>query len=306
MKDGTRSFYESTVRHAVERVVHSLDEALDLADLARTASLSPLHFHRVFRGMVGETPIELHRRLRLERAAWRLANADTKIGSIAFEAGYETHESFTRSFREAYWRSPSEFRSLCQSEDAESRPPVELGSRSGLHFSDALKPELSVTFEQGDAAMQVTIEEFPERRVAALAHVGPYKLIIETFRRLMAMEGVHELAHHPGSAMVTIYHDDPDSTPKAELRSEAGVLVPSHVAIPAPLTELRIPAGRYARTTHLGPYTHLPDTWWRFMGRWLPHSGQRASDGAMYDVYHTRRINPPNGEFRTDLYLAIE
>ena len=40
--------------------------------VGRVACLSPFHFHRVFRGMVGETPLELTRRLRLERAAWRL------------------------------------------------------------------------------------------------------------------------------------------------------------------------------------------------------------------------------------------
>jgi AraC family transcriptional regulator len=71
MKPITRSFYEMAVQKAVELVVANLDQALDLGALAREAALSPFHFHRVFRGLTGETPLELHRRLRMERAAWQ-------------------------------------------------------------------------------------------------------------------------------------------------------------------------------------------------------------------------------------------
>ena len=66
MKPATRSFYQAAVERAVHRVIRTLDGALDLASLASEAALSPFHFHRVFRGMIGETPLELHRRLRLE------------------------------------------------------------------------------------------------------------------------------------------------------------------------------------------------------------------------------------------------
>lgn len=76
---------------ALARVVASLDEALDLGRLAREAALSPFHFHRIFRGMVGETPLELQRRLRLERAAFQLFAPGTSVTSIAFDAGYESH-----------------------------------------------------------------------------------------------------------------------------------------------------------------------------------------------------------------------
>src|SRR5690606_40079255 len=72
MKTATHSFYLEAVQHAIERIVDGLDRAIPLESLARGACLSPFHFHRVFRGMTGETPLELARRLRLERAAWQL------------------------------------------------------------------------------------------------------------------------------------------------------------------------------------------------------------------------------------------
>src|SRR5690242_8438479 len=93
VKETTRSAYETAVRRAVERIAAQLDEALDLHALGRAAALSPLHFHRVFRGIVGETPLELHRRLRMERAALQLATSEIAVTRIALDAGYETHEA---------------------------------------------------------------------------------------------------------------------------------------------------------------------------------------------------------------------
>ena len=106
MKPDTRSFYVRAVQATIEHIAQHLDDALELEALARVACLSPYHFHRVFRGMVGETPLELARRLRLERAAWRLKDKERAVTEIAFDAGYETHEAFTRAFRVAYSTSP--------------------------------------------------------------------------------------------------------------------------------------------------------------------------------------------------------
>ena len=44
MRTETRSFYEAAVVHAVARIAESLDAALDLAELARAAELSGIHF----------------------------------------------------------------------------------------------------------------------------------------------------------------------------------------------------------------------------------------------------------------------
>ena len=69
---------------------------LDLDELASEAALSPFHFHRVFRGMTGETPLELHRRLRLERAAWHFG-ASTKMIAIYHHDPETTPESELRA-----------------------------------------------------------------------------------------------------------------------------------------------------------------------------------------------------------------
>jgi len=83
------------------------------------------------------------------------------------------------------------------------------------------------------------------------------------------------------------------------------VTVPNGVRLPDGLVEKRLPPGRYARTTHVGPYTQLGDVWARFMGGWLPQSGYRVGNGSAYEVYRNNPTTAPPDQLLTDLYLPI-
>ncbi|MBM4204820.1 MAG: helix-turn-helix transcriptional regulator [Gammaproteobacteria bacterium] len=84
MSTSNVTFYQSVIESTVSTIRRSLDRALDLGELAGQAGLSPFHFHRMFRGLTGETPLELHRRLRMERAASNLLTSEEPIIQIAF------------------------------------------------------------------------------------------------------------------------------------------------------------------------------------------------------------------------------
>jgi AraC family transcriptional regulator len=278
-----------------------------LAALAKEAALSPFHFHRVFRGMTGETPLEMHRRMRLERSACQLLGTQSAITTIAFNAGYETHEAFTRVFHQAYGNSPLSFRQVPSEPIARCvrLRQIELAAPSGVHFQENSTTDPTIQFVQGESIMNVTIEQMPELRVATVHHVGPYQRISEAFQRLGAIAGPTGLLQSPEAAMIAIYYDDPETTPADQLQSDAGVAVPKGVPLPEDLVEKRLPEGRYARTTHVGPYTQLGDAWSRLMGEWLPRSGHRVGEGSSYEVYRNNPTNTAPSELRTDLYLPI-
>ncbi|HKQ69332.1 MAG TPA: AraC family transcriptional regulator [Polyangiaceae bacterium] len=294
------------MKRAVEHVVENLDGALDLERLARGAALSPFHFHRIFRGLVGETPLELHRRLRMERAAFTLLEQSSAVTTVAFDSGYDTHEAFTRAFRERYGCSPSEFRQSGYREGIGCQRSLqfEIAARSGIHFQPEPAAHVTVRFVQGGAAMNVEIKKMSELRTVTLRHVGPYNRISEAFGRLGEIAGAAGLlVTRP--TMLAIYHDDPETTPEAELRSDAAMTLPEGVPCPAGLVEQRVAGGRYATTTHLGSYETLGDTWARFMGQWLPQSGQRVGDGVTYEIYVNNPTEVEKQDLRTELYIPL-
>src|SRR5437763_8103743 len=110
MRSQTEQAYRERVLRVLVYIQNYLDEALALDELAAVAHFSPYHFHRIFRGMIGESVKEHVRRLRLERAAHRLRFTGQPVTEIAFDAGYQQHEAFTRAFRAMFEQSPKEFR----------------------------------------------------------------------------------------------------------------------------------------------------------------------------------------------------
>ena len=151
--------------------------------------------------------------------------------------------------------------------------------------------------------MQVSIAKYPELRVGTVRHIGPYIQINQAFERLGKIGG--HLFSLPGAMMVALFHDDPESVPADQLRSDAAVVVPPDAKLPEGLAEQHIPAGEYASTIHIGPYEQLGDTWARFMGEWLPSSGRRMDGGVSYEVYHNTPMDTPREKLKTEIRIPL-
>jgi AraC family transcriptional regulator len=282
----------------IGRLYAALDEPTDLREIAREACLSPYHFHRVFRGMVGETPGELVRRLRLERAAWQLRETDRPVTEIAFDAGFESHEAFTRAFGAAYNRTPSGFR-------REGTLRIHLPASCAVHYNPTGVVADFIPRDSGGKNMNVEIVSMPEMRLATVRHTGPYNQIPAAFEQLCRIAGPAGLFNGPGASCLAIYYDDPESVPPAELRSDAAVAIAPGVEVPEGLDSQVLAGGPYAKAIHTGPYPLLGDTWSRFMGEWLPASGHQAADGPAFELYVSDPESTPEAELRTELYVPL-
>lgn len=79
-------------------------------DLAARLYLSRFHLDRLVSSVAGEPPAAFRRRILLERAAYRLLTTGRTILEVATEAGYGSHEAFTRAFSRGYGVGPGEYR----------------------------------------------------------------------------------------------------------------------------------------------------------------------------------------------------
>ena len=76
--------------------------------------------------VAGEPPSRFRRRVLLERAAYRLVTTSRSILDVAVEAGYGSHEAFTRAFAKAYGVPPADWR---------RRPShIQIEAPSDVHF----------------------------------------------------------------------------------------------------------------------------------------------------------------------------
>jgi AraC family transcriptional regulator len=80
-----------------------------LADIAAEVGGSPVYLTQVFQQVEGVPLYRYQLRLRLARALDMLADRDD-LTALGLELGFSSHSHFTAAFRDAYGRTPSEFR----------------------------------------------------------------------------------------------------------------------------------------------------------------------------------------------------
>ncbi len=103
---------------AIERAILTMRERfmepLTLSEIANEAQLSPFHFNRVFRSMIGVPPSVFLAALRMEEAKKLLLTTTRSVTDICFDVGYTSLGTFTSRFSLFVGLSPSRFRLLAQ------------------------------------------------------------------------------------------------------------------------------------------------------------------------------------------------
>jgi AraC family transcriptional regulator len=105
---------ERRISAALRHVEANVDEQLSIAELAHAAAMSPYHFLRTFRALVGMTPRQFILHTRMKRAAVSLRRTHENISAIAFAAGFGDLSTFNRRFHRIFGLSPSAYRARSQ------------------------------------------------------------------------------------------------------------------------------------------------------------------------------------------------
>jgi len=106
-----RQEYVARLNRVVDYIYAHVGEDLSLEALARVAAFSRFHFHRVFRGMMGETVSQYMQRVRLERDASLLATyRGRSVTEIALECGFSGSDAYARAFRDTFGMNATQWR----------------------------------------------------------------------------------------------------------------------------------------------------------------------------------------------------
>lgn len=270
-----RQEYVGRVNRAIDYVRENLNGDLRLETIARVASFSPYHFHRIFKSIVGETVNEFVRRHRAQKAAGMLIHSPAMtITAIAIACGYSSPSMFSREFRSHFGASASQFRAGGRASlDRFRQELVDRGHTLQTHHS-----------HRSEMVFRVQVREEPQRYVAYIRHVGNYSDIGNAFGRLARWAGPRGLFRED-TRMLAIYHDNPDVTPVEWLRSDACITVPEGTTVKRELGLMTLPGGAYAAAYVEIDVTQYGEAWNRLFSDWLPESGYQPDDRPCYELY---------------------
>ena len=198
--------YQQRIGLVLRHIEQHLDARPNLEELARIACFSPYHFHRIFSSMVGESVAAYVRRLLLERAAMQLGHSPESVTQIALGAGYDSVDAFTRAFRAHLGMLPSEYR--------RRKGHLEVARRRDLtrplfyHEMSDLPP------------MNIRVEKFAPRLVAAVRHTGPYDESFPAWEKLCGALEANGLLSD-ASVAYGVSYDNPDITAPQKCRMDA-------------------------------------------------------------------------------------
>ncbi len=99
---------------AIQKTLNYIEEHIGaeffIEELAETALLSPFYFQRLFTRLVKKPVREYIKVRQLARACNTLRDKENRILDIALKYGFNSHETFTRAFKDTYGITPAQYR----------------------------------------------------------------------------------------------------------------------------------------------------------------------------------------------------
>jgi AraC-like DNA-binding protein/GNAT superfamily N-acetyltransferase len=98
------------LNRAIVYFENNLTQPALVEEAAVLAGYSRYHFSRLFLTTTGMTPAAYLRKRRLSAAAYELAGSSKRILDIALDYQFQSHEAFSRSFKQEFGISPARYR----------------------------------------------------------------------------------------------------------------------------------------------------------------------------------------------------
>jgi AraC family transcriptional regulator len=260
-------------------------ETPDLDDIANVAGVSRYHLTRAFGDVTGQSIMRYMRGRRLTIAARALSNGAPDILAVALEAGYGSHEAFTRAFREQFGVTPETVReqrlirnlNLLEAIKMDENMHVDLGEPRIVQGTPMLIAGLSERYSvQSGANIPAQWQSFVPRIGSVPGQVGR-------------------------TAYGLVFNGDDDGS----YDYMCGVEVGDFSRLPNDLDRLRVPACKYAVFRHSGHVSGFRSSWNTIWSKSLPESGLELADAPIFERY-AEEFDGRTGTGGVDLFVPIK
>ncbi|MCC5982175.1 MAG: AraC family transcriptional regulator [Oceanicaulis sp.] len=266
-------------------IENRLYDALDLDAIAAFAGASRFHLLRAFSAVAGRPLMRHVRARRLSEAARTLAEGAPDIISVAFEAGYSSHEAFTRAFREQFGVTPDDVRKARTVDGLELVEPFRMTISNDTPLAPPRMERRGVLLLAGLGARYSYAgnEGIPAQWGRFAPHIG----------------------HVPGQVGDAAYGVCCNFDDAGHFDYVCAVEVKDFEGLPAEFTRLRVPAQHYGVFTHSGHVSALPSTIAAIWGDGLSRAGLVAADAPTFERYGPQ-FDPMRGEGGVEIWVPVE
>jgi AraC family transcriptional regulator len=238
---------------------------LTLQQIAGQVRMSPYYLTRAFGSVTGRSVMRYVRGRRLTEAARRLAQGAPDILSVAIEAGYGSHEAFTRAFRDEFGLTPEAVRAQCHLDNLQLVEPITMDQNTAV----MLEPPRFETYRP------ILIAGLGERYTCE-SSAG----IASQWQRFQP-----HLGHVPTQVGNVAYGLMCNQDDEGNFDYICGVEVRDFSATPGQFARVRVPAHRYAVFKHRDHISSIRNTMNAIWTRWVPQSGYEVADAPFFERY---------------------
>ena len=261
-----------------------LGNDISLPEIAAFAGVSRYHLVRAFGAATGRSVMSYVRARRLTEAARRLAAGAGDILEVALEAGYGSHEAFTRAFRDQVGATPEAVRAR----------------------SHTLNIKLTEAIGMSENFVALEEPRFEQGRTMLLAGLGE-RYTFETNQGipLQWQRFVPHIGHIPGQVGHATYGVCCNSDGKGSFEYVAAVEVRDFADLPREFTRVRVPEQRYAVFAHRDHISTMRLTVYTIWNKWLPASGHQVADSPDFERYD-ERFDEQRGAGLVEIWIPIK
>lgn len=239
------------------------DQEISLEQVAAVAHVSRFHLTRAFAFSVGQPVMAYVRARRLSEAAKALAGGAESILQVALTAGYNSHEAFTRAFRDHFGITPEAFRALGRLNSLSLQEPIRM--------KPTVSPTLSAPrLEQAGALHFAGITE----RYSGGNMAG----IPQQWQRF-----VPHLGHIPGQSSPYSYGVVFRAEENGEIGYMCAVETSTTASLPDDFGRIRVEPQLYLVWEHRGHISAISASWAEIWNRALPESDWTALQAPFFE-----------------------
>ena len=273
------------VQKALWFVESHLRDSITLEDIATACEVSPFHLTRAFTALTGLSLIRYVRARRLSEAARLLAHGADNILDVALDAGYGSHEAFTRAFRDRFGLTPEQLRAQGHHDNISLTEAIVMNTTPIPNLAEP-------RFETLGPMLFAGLVE----RYDCESPVG----IAAQWQRLMPWLG--NIPKQVGQVAYGVcYNFDQEGN----FDYMSGVEVKDAAGLPQELKSLQTAAQQYAVFTHTEHVASIRATIAAIWGQWFPSSGYRASAAPTFERYGPE-FNGTTGLGGLEIWVPVE